>query len=67
MYSEMFPDVASHKKYKVGSTGAANWWIRSASANSYGFCCVGPDSGDWYGGSTGNADNSHGVALCFCT
>ena len=64
MYSEMFPDVASHKKYKVGSTGAANWWIRSASANSYGFCFAKSDSGDW---NVTGANRSYGVALGFCT
>ena len=63
MYSEMFPDLASHKKYKVGSTSADFWWLRSASGSS-NFRYVRPDSGDW---SYDTADRSYGVALGFCT
>lgn len=64
MYSEMFPDLASHKKYKVGSTSAIDWWLRSATSNSNCFCYVRSDSGDWASGGT--ADSSRGVALGFC-
>ncbi|MDY3759621.1 MAG: DUF6273 domain-containing protein, partial [Treponema sp.] len=63
MYSEMFPDLASHKKYKVGSTSATYWWLRSA-GGSGNFCYVKSDSGDW---STDSATISYGVALGFCT
>lgn len=63
MYSEMFPDIESHKKYKVGSTSAATWWLRSASGNGTSFCYVKYDSGNWnYYKSAG----SYGVALGFC-
>ena len=64
MYSEMFPDLASHKKYKVGSTSATYWWLRSANTGSSdNFCYVRSDSGDW---NTASANTSYGVALGFC-
>ena len=71
MYSEMFPDLASHKKHKVGSTSATYWWLRSAGSGSSSsgggnnFCYVRSDSGDWY--DNRDASFSYGVALGFCT
>lgn len=63
MYSEMFPDIASHKKYKVGSTSASYWWLRSAGFSGYYFSDVMSSSG---GQNDNYATASLGVALGFC-
>ena len=62
VYSEMFPDPASRKKYKVGSTSASKWWLRSAGFNSTNFFCVKTDGNlDYW-----DVSDFLGVAFGFC-
>lgn len=60
-YKALFPDNASRIKYKVGSTSASIWWLRSASyaGNFYRVHASGTSNGE-------DANRSNGVALGFC-
>lgn len=61
VYSDVFVDTDSRKKFKVGASSADHWRLRSASGTTY-FRCVSIDgSGYDYG-----ANNARGVALGFC-
>ena len=62
MYSGLFTDASSRKKYKVGATSPAYWWLRSASYAN-GFCYV-YTSGSW---NHNGSSISYGVVLGFCT
>lgn len=63
-YSALFPDAASRKKHKAGSTSDTNWWLRSAyTNNSSQFRRVVIDGN----GNTSFASSTSGVALSFCT
>lgn len=58
-----FSNNTSRKKYKVGSTSAANWWLRSPYPSiSASFYCVN------FGGNSTNssASTSYGVCFAFC-
>ena len=59
----IFTNTTSRKKYKVGSSSATNWWVRSPNAtNSTNFRYVGSS-----GGANGsNASNTYGVCFAFC-
>ena len=62
VYSDVFTDANSRKKFKVGASSAYYWWLRSADNTSY-FRCV-----DGRGGSDiSGASITFGVALGFCT
>ena len=58
-----FSNNTSRKKYKVGSTSAADWWLRSPyPSNSTAFCCV-----TNFGTSTStSALSAYGVCFAFC-
>lgn len=62
MYYALFKNTnANSKKYKVGSSSAAYWWLRSAYGTS-NFRNVNT-SGSY---SNGSASTSYGVPLGFC-
>lgn len=61
VYSDVFTDANSRKKFKVGASSAYNWWLRSAS-NTTAFRYV-----DYSGGvNIDGARSAYGVALGFC-
>ena len=61
VYSDVFTDANSRKKFKVGASSASNWWLRSASSG-YGFKCVfGSGNSDY-----DSARATYGVAPGFC-
>lgn len=60
-YSTAFPDAASRIKKKVGSSSAANWWLRTAISTSKFYRVNSSGNGNNY-----NADDTGGVALGFC-
>lgn len=64
-YSALFPDAASRKKHKAGSTSATNWWLRSASPNYSSNFRSARASGSAY--TSGANSSTLGVALSFCT
>ena len=61
VYSDVFMDANSRKKFKVGASSSDPWWMRSARSTG-GFRFLYP-SGDV---SYDNADNIKGIALGFC-
>lgn len=61
-YNSLFPDNASRAKWKVATTSAALWWLRSADGTAT-FYLVNPVGGSNYY----PAYNSGGVVLAFCT
>lgn len=63
MYSERFPDLASHLKKRTGEDAAVTYWLRSAGSGAY-WCFVRADTGDW---STSAATTERAVVLGFCT
>lgn len=61
VYSDVFTDANSRKKFKIGASSAVSWWLRSA-GDADRFRSV-----SYIGGSgSSNADNTNGVALGFC-
>ena len=61
VYSDVFTDANSRKKFKVGASNAADWWLRSA-RNGNDFRIVN-SIGD---GNYSSAHYTRGVALGFC-
>lgn len=61
VYSDVFTDANSRKKFKVGASSASGWWLRSALDADIFWCIV--SNG---GGGSGNVGNTRGVALGFC-
>ena len=61
VYSGVFTDANSRKKFKVGESSANGWWSRSADSTTR-FRFVGDSGKDIYG----NANGAYGVALGFC-
>lgn len=61
IYSDVFTDANSRKKFKVGASSADIWWLRS-SLSTYNFKRV-SNNGN---GSGGSASDANAVALGFC-
>ena len=62
MYKALFENTNANRiKYKVGSSSASSWWLRSA-ISTPNFYSVPSSGGNYYT----NAHNSYGVALGFC-
>lgn len=61
VYSDVFTDADSRKKFKAGASSVSYWWLRSAEATT-GFKCVNNNGDSKYS----NANNTLGVALGFC-
>ena len=61
IYSDVFTDANSRKKFKVGAGYADNWGLRSAH-NTTAFRCV----ADYGSGYNNSASYDRGVALGFC-
>jgi hypothetical protein len=61
VYSDVFTDANSRKKFKVGASSADAWWLRSAHSTT-GFRYV-RSSGD---NNSNSANNTSGVVLGFC-
>ena len=62
VYSDVFTDANSRKKFKAGESSASFWWLRSANDLGY-FRCV--SNGGV--GNTRSSSSTYGVALGFCT
>ena len=61
VYNEAFTDTTSRKKFKVGSSRASYWWLRSASGVS-SFRIVRSDGN----GNNNSTYSDNGIALGFC-
>lgn len=61
-YTEIFSNSTDRKRFKPGASSASNWWERSANSTSR-FRYVSGNGTD----VNGNADDSYGVLLGFCT
>lgn len=61
VYSDVFTDANSRKKFKVGASSVSNWWLRSAS-NASNFRCVFSSGNN----SSDAANGVNGVALGLC-
>ena len=61
VYSDVFTDANSRKKFKVGASSADAWWLRTASgAGRFRFVNYNGNSGSY------DSHNANGVALGFC-
>lgn len=60
VYTGLFTNNTSRKKYRVGSTSAASWWLRSAN-NTDRFWYVSDGSS-----ASMNSNSNSGVVLGFC-
>ena len=61
-YNVLFRDAETRKKYKVGASSAASWWLRSASSNRNAYCVSNNGSNTSY-----DTTNTFAVCPSFCT